>query len=150
MINEVSYRAMVPKDIPAVVKIEEESFATPWTKESFEHEMTGNEYAHYIVAAVDEEVIGHCGLWIILDECHITNVAVRKHLRGHHIGEGLMREAIAQCKKLNVRLMTLEVRMSNLPAKNLYKKLGFQEGGIRKNYYTDDHEDALVMWVEFT
>ena len=65
--------------------------------EVFEHEMTGNDYAHYVVAVYDEEVIGHCGMWIVLDECHITNVAVRKHLRGNGIGEALMREAIALC-----------------------------------------------------
>nr|WP_225942269.1 ribosomal protein S18-alanine N-acetyltransferase [Sporosarcina limicola] len=136
-------------DIPAVVAIEVESFATPWTEEVFQHEMTGNDYAHYVVAVHDGEVIGHCGMWIVLDECHITNVAVRLHLRGNGIGEGLMREAIALCKEMDVRLMTLEVRTTNDTAQNLYRKLGFQDGGIRKNYYADDHEDALVMWVEF-
>ena len=72
------------------MEIEEEAFPTPWTKEIFEHEMNGNNYAYYIVAEVDnEEVIGHCGMWIVLDECHITNVAVRKRMRGNGIGEGL-------------------------------------------------------------
>ncbi|WP_412177856.1 ribosomal protein S18-alanine N-acetyltransferase [Sporosarcina sp. YIM B06819] len=136
-------------DIPFVVQIEQESFAIPWTREVFEHEMTSNDYAHYVVAVQDEEVIGHCGMWIVLDECHITNVAVRPQMRGNGIGEALMREAIALCRELDVRLMTLEVRMTNETAQNLYRKLGFQDGGIRKNYYTDDHEDALVMWVEF-
>lgn len=140
---------MVVEDIPAVVKIEQESFAIPWTQEVFEHEMTGNDYAHYVVAVDGEEVIGHCGMWIVLDECHITNVAVRLHMRGNGIGEALMREAIGICKEMDVRLMTLEVRTTNDTAQNLYRKLGFQDGGIRKNYYTDDHEDALVMWVEF-
>ena len=148
MIKEINYREMVQEDIPSVVEIEEEAFPTPWTKEIFEHEMNGNEYAYYVVAEVDEKVIGHCGMWVVLDECHITNVAVREHLRGNGIGEGLMREAIAFCKELDVRLMTLEVRLTNATAQNLYRKLGFQDGGIRKNYYSDDHEDALVMWVE--
>ncbi len=149
MIKDIQYRKMVQADIPSVVKIEEEAFATPWTKEVFEHEMTGNDYAHYAVAVHEGEVIGHCGMWIVVDECHITNVAVRMHMRGNGIGEGLMREAIALCKEMHVRLMTLEVRMTNNTAKSLYRKLGFQDGGIRKNYYSDDHEDALVMWVEF-
>ena len=148
-LQHIEYRKMTREDIPAVVAIEEEAFATPWSPEVFEHEMTGNQYAHYIVAVHEEDVIGHCGMWIVLDECHITNVAVRVHMRGNHIGEGLMRQAIAYCKEKAVRLMTLEVRVSNHTAQNLYRKLGFQEGGIRKNYYTDDHEDALVMWVEF-
>ncbi|WP_342515203.1 ribosomal protein S18-alanine N-acetyltransferase [Sporosarcina sp. FSL K6-1522] len=140
---------MTEADIPSVVTIEEESFATPWTAEAFEQEMTGNDHAHYIVAVHEDEVIGHFGMWIVLDECHITNIAVRVHMRGNGIGEGLLREAIAYCKEMNVRLMTLEVRMTNQTAQNLYRKFGFQDGGIRKNYYTDDHEDALVMWVEF-
>lgn len=148
MNKETYYREMVQEDIPAVVEIEVEAFPTPWTKEIFEHEMNGNNYAYYIVAEVDHTVIGHCGMWIVLDECHITNVAVREHMRGNGIGEGLMREAIRFCEELDVRLMTLEVRVSNVTAQNLYRKLGFQDGGIRKKYYTDDNEDGLVMWVE--
>lgn len=149
MVKEIAYRKMTEADIPSVVTIEEESFATPWTAEAFQQEMTGNDHAHYIVAVHEDEVIGHFGMWIVLDECHITNIAVRVHMRGNGIGEGLLREAIAYCKEMNVRLMTLEVRMTNQTAQNLYRKFGFQDGGIRKNYYTDDHEDALVMWVEF-
>lgn len=148
MSKEILYREMIEQDIPSVVGIEEEAFATPWTEEIFEHEMNGNAYAHYIVAVENEEVIGHCGMWVVLDECHITNVAVRKRLRGHGIGEKLMSEAIKLCKEMNVKLMTLEVRVSNHTAQSLYRKLGFQDGGIRKNYYTDDRENALVMWVE--
>lgn len=148
MIKEIEYRTMTEKDITSVVEIEEEAFPVPWTQEIFEHEMNGNNYAHYVVAVEDDVVIGHCGMWIVLDECHITNVAVRKRLRGHGIGEGLMQEAVKLCKEMNVRLMTLEVRVGNQTAQNLYRKLGFQDGGIRKNYYSDDREDALVMWVE--
>lgn len=148
MSKNIVYRKMVKADIPSVVAIEEEAFATPWTAEIFEHEMDGNAYAHYVVATENDEVIGHFGMWIVLDECHITNVAVRKHLRGHGIGEALMVQGIKLCREMNVKLMTLEVRVSNLTAQNLYRKLGFQDGGIRKNYYTDDREDALVMWVE--
>lgn len=81
MSKEILYREMVESDIPSVVAIEEEAFATPWTQEIFEHEMNGNAYAHYVVAVEDEEVIGHFGMWVVLDECHITNVAVRKRLR---------------------------------------------------------------------
>ncbi len=149
MDKEVHYREMTIEDIPSVVRIEEEAFATPWTEEIFTHEMTGNHYAHYVVAEYEGDVIGHCGMWIVLDECHVTNIAVRRHLRGLGIGEGLMTKAVELCQSLGVVLMTLEVRVSNQTAQNLYRKLGFQDGGIRKNYYTDDGEDALVMWVEF-
>lgn len=148
MNEAIIYRQMVAKDIPAVVGTEEEVFPTPWTDEIFEHELNGNEYATYIVAECEGHVVGHVGMWVILDECHITNVAVRKSQQGQGIGEGLMRQAMDLCRNHGVHAMSLEVRTSNETAQNLYFKLGFQRGGIRKNYYSDDHEDALVMWVE--
>ena len=148
MIDQIVYRQMVAKDIEEVVATETEVFTTPWSAEVFAHELTGNDYATYIVAECENEVVGHVGMWVVLDECHITNVAVRKHRQGLGIGEALMRQAIELCRNNGVVAMSLEVRVSNETAKNLYRKLGFQEGGIRKNYYSDDHEDALVMWVE--
>lgn len=149
MSEDIIFRKMTVADIRAVADIERESFATPWTEEIFEHELSGNAYSHYIVAELDGEIVGHCGMWIVLDECHITNVAVRSKVRGKGYGEDLMRQAMELCRLNEVKTMTLEVRVSNEPARTLYRKLGFQEGGIRKNYYTDDHEDGLVMWVEF-
>ena len=146
----ITYRKMTLEDIDQVLLIEEEAFSHPWTKEAFEHEMTTNLYAYYLVAETEErDIVGYCGMWVVMDESHITNVAVAERMRGHRIGEGLMREAIRIVKEQQVILMTLEVRVSNTIAKNLYYKLGFQDGGIRKNYYTDTQEDALVMWVEF-
>ena len=147
----ITYRKMTIEDIDQVLLIEEEAFAHPWTREAFEHEMTTNLYSYYLVAETEEkDIVGYCGMWIVMDESHITNVAVAERMRGHRIGEGLMREAIRIVKEQQGVLMTLEVRVSNTVAKNLYYKLGFQDGGIRKNYYTDTQEDALVMWVEFT
>ncbi|WP_025782792.1 ribosomal protein S18-alanine N-acetyltransferase [Sporosarcina sp. D27] len=148
MIDSIVYRQMMEKDIEEVVATETEVFTTPWSAEVFTHELTGNDYATYIVAECENEVVGHVGMWVVLDECHITNVAVRKHRQGLGIGEALMRQAMELCRNNGVVAMSLEVRVSNETAKNLYRKLGFQEGGIRKNYYSDDHEDALVMWVE--
>ncbi|MBD7946050.1 ribosomal protein S18-alanine N-acetyltransferase [Psychrobacillus sp. FSL K6-2684] len=146
----ITYRKMTIEDIDQVLLIEEEAFTLPWTREAFEHEMTTNLYSYYLVAETEEkDIVGYCGMWIVMDESHITNVAVAERMRGHKIGEGLMREAIRVVKEQKVVLMTLEVRVSNIVAKNLYYKLGFQDGGIRKNYYTDTQEDALVMWVEF-
>ncbi len=150
METNITYRKMTLEDIDQVLKIEEEAFPTPWTREAFEHEMTTNLYSYYIVAETEDKIIvGYCGMWLVLDESHITNVAVSKQMRGYKIGEGLMREAFRVVQEQSVVLMTLEVRVSNDIAKNLYYKLGFQDGGIRKNYYTDTQEDALVMWVEF-
>lgn len=147
---EINYRKMTIEDIDQVLRIEQEAFTLPWTREAFEHEMTTNLYSYYILAETEEkEIVGYCGMWIVMDESHITNVAVTENMRGLKIGEGLMREAFRVVLEQEVVLMTLEVRVSNDVAKNLYYKLGFQDGGIRKNYYTDTQEDALVMWVEF-
>ncbi|WP_432353164.1 ribosomal protein S18-alanine N-acetyltransferase [Sporosarcina sp. A2] len=148
MIDAIVYRQMDAKDIEAVVATETEVFTTPWSAEVFAHELTGNDYATYIVAVCENEVVGHVGMWVVLDECHITNVAVRKSHQGHGIGEALMRQAMNLCRSNGVVAMSLEVRVSNETARNLYRKLDFKDGGIRKNYYSDDHEDALVMWVE--
>lgn len=150
METNITYRKMTLEDIDQVLLIEQEAFDTPWTREAFEHEMTTNLYSHYLVAETeDKDIIGYCGMWVVIDESHITNVAVAERMRGNKIGEGLMREAIRVVTEQNVVLMTLEVRVTNDVAKNLYHKLNFQDGGIRKNYYSDTGEDALVMWVEF-
>lgn len=150
METNIMYRKMTLDDIDQVLLIEQEAFDTPWTREAFEHEMTTNLYSHYLVAETEsKDIIGYCGMWVVMDESHITNVAVAERMRGNKIGEGLMREAIRVVTEQSVVLMTLEVRVSNDVAKNLYYKLNFQDGGIRKNYYSDTGEDALVMWVEF-
>ncbi|MGR6899464.1 ribosomal protein S18-alanine N-acetyltransferase [Rummeliibacillus sp. TYF-LIM-RU47] len=144
----ITYREMTVEDVEAVHAIEEASFPTPWTVEAFYQEMTRNTQATYIVAVEETgKLIGFCGMWIVLDESQITNVAVLPEGRGRGIGEGLMRKAIMTAKERGVVIMSLEVRVSNTVAQNLYRKLGFQAGGIRKGYYTDNQEDALVMWV---
>lgn len=143
----VTYRLMTLADAAAVHHIEEAVFPTPWTLESFEMEMTKNTQATYVVALEDDEIIGFCGMWIVLDESQITNVAVMPAGRGKGIGEQLMRETMRIAKEQGCVVMSLEVRVTNDVAQNLYRKLGFQAGGIRKGYYTDNQEDALVMWV---
>lgn len=106
-----------------------------------------NEHAHYVVLEKDGRVIGYCGLWIIIDESHITNIAILPEYRGQKLGDALLKEVISEAKTLGVKTMTLEVRVSNEVAKQLYRKYGFQNGGIRKRYYVDNQEDGLVMWV---
>lgn len=144
----VRYRRMTIDDVQAVHKIELASFPTPWTLDSFYYEMTENQYAHYLVAEEETgEIIGFCGIWLVIDAAQITNVAVVKSVRGQGIGETLMREAMRVAKEANMDVMSLEVRVTNTVAQNLYRKLGFLDGGLRKGYYTDNQEDALVMWV---
>lgn len=150
MINEaVTFRKMTIEDIDQVHRIESSSFSLPWTKESFYYEMTENEHAYYIVAESGNRLVGFCGMWLIMDQCHITNIAISPEERGKKLGERLMKEAIEVAKANGAKTMTLEARVSNHVAQNLYRKLGFQNGGIRKRYYSDNLEDAIVMWVNF-
>jgi [ribosomal protein S18]-alanine N-acetyltransferase len=94
-----------------------------------------------------ENIIGYCGTWIVIDEAHVTNIALLPDYRGKGLGELLLRNVMDVLRKLGATSMTLEVRVSNHIAQSLYQKLGFKPGGIRKNYYSDNNEDALVMWV---
>lgn len=144
----VHYRKMTLEDVPAVHAIELATFPTPWTLDSFYYEVNENKFSHYLVAENEAgELVGFCGVWLVVDAAQITNVAVVETVRGQGIGEALMREAIRVAKETNMDTMSLEVRVTNTVAQNLYRKLGFQDGGIRKGYYTDNQEDALVMWV---
>jgi ribosomal-protein-alanine N-acetyltransferase len=136
------------KDIDDVLKIEHESFTAPWSREAFVNELTSNRFAVYIVIEEAEQVVGYCGVWVIVDEAHITNIALLPEHRGKKLGEALLLKVMEVTKKLGAVKMTLEVRVTNSVALALYRKLGFKDGAIRKGYYTDNREDALVMWVE--
>ncbi|MDO6851209.1 ribosomal protein S18-alanine N-acetyltransferase [Priestia megaterium] len=143
----IKFRLMEVKDIDQVVKIEEKSFMTPWSSEAFQNELTNNQFSTYIVMEEGENIIGYCGTWIVIDEAHVTNIALLPDYRGKGLGELLLRNVMDVLRKLGATSMTLEVRVSNHIAQSLYQKLGFKPGGIRKNYYSDNNEDALVMWV---
>lgn len=139
-------REMELGDIDRILEIESECFSTPWSRRSFEMEIKENLLAKYIVAEYDGKVVGYAGIWMIIDEGHITNIAVSKDFRGLGIGKFLMIALVDYCKKSKIRNMTLEVRESNKIAQNLYKKMGFEDCGIRPDYYTDNHENAVIMW----
>jgi ribosomal-protein-alanine N-acetyltransferase len=147
MNKTIAFRAMELDDIDRIYEIETKSFATPWSKEAFYNELTMNKFAFYTVIEVGNEVAGYCGAWVVVDEVHITNIALLPEYRGMRLGEALLRKVMDLVKELGAKTMTLEVRVSNIVAQALYRKLGFQEGAIRKQYYTDNLEDALVMWV---
>ncbi len=147
MNTSLTFRLLNKDDIEDLLKIEHESFTLPWTREAFQNEFTINQFAVYVGLEDEGKLIGYCGAWIIIDEAHITNVAVLPQYRGKKLGEALMRKVMELAVEREVKTMTLEVRVSNEVAQSLYRKLGFQDGGIRKNYYTDNQEDALVMWV---
>ena len=139
---------MTPLHVSEVCAIEEATFATPWSRQSIEREVTGNPCARYLVITEGAQVLGYAGMWLIMDEAHITNVAIRHDKRGAGLGEKLMRALVQLAADSGMNWMTLEVRASNLPAQNLYKKLGFINVGRRKNYYEDNREDAILMALE--
>lgn len=140
-------RFMTVDDLNEVMEIENQSFSIPWSRDAFLNELEHNHLSTYLVAEDGENLAGYCGVWLVVDEAHITNVAVLPDYRGRGLGEGLMRKIMDIAIEFGARVMTLEVRISNMPAQHLYRKLGFKDGGIRKRYYSDNQEDALVMWV---
>ena len=138
-------RRMTLADLDAVTAIEAATFPTPWSRKSFEEELTRNVAARYLVAEAEGRVIGYAGAWIILDESHITNIAIAEAYRGNGYGRKLTQALLQYLANLGASYATLEVRKSNLRAQNLYVSLGFQPVGLRKRYYEDNREDALLM-----
>jgi len=139
-------RRMERADIPRVCEIEALCFPDPWSAESFESELSGLNPAVYVVAEEDGCVIGHMGMWHILDEGHITNVAVAPEARRQGAGRALVEESLRLGLENGLKAFTLEVRVSNEAALALYESFGFTRAGVRKRYYGDG-EDALIMWA---
>jgi ribosomal-protein-alanine N-acetyltransferase len=148
MADKVIIRRMEMKDLDDIEVVEHLSFTTPWSRESFINELKTNVFARYFVAEKEKRVIGYGGMWLVLDEAHITNIAVHPDYRGRGLGERLMRSLMSFAVSSGATAMTLEVRRSNEAAKQLYRKLGFVEEGVRPGYYTDNGEDAIIMWVK--
>ncbi|WP_438347568.1 ribosomal protein S18-alanine N-acetyltransferase [Paenibacillus sp. FA6] len=144
----VSFRIMKLEDIPDIMVIEHDAFTLPWTETSFRNELTNNLFARYIVMESHGKPIGYAGMWTIVDEAHITNVAILEAYRGRKLGERLLDELMKTAVQLGMDRMTLEVRVSNSIAQRLYGKKGFKSVGLRKSYYSDNHEDAMIMWVD--
>ena len=140
---------MQKDDLDAVLRLEENAYGDHhWSKESFFNELN-NELAKYFCAFdAAGELVGYCGIWEILEEAHITNIAVSPEHRRKHIGEALLKKIIDTCYKDFVKYITLEVRVSNKAAIGLYEKYSFKSLGIRKGYYQNNNEDALIMWTE--
>lgn len=146
--EDVTIEIMKMKDLDDVMGIEQRCFTTPWSRYAFTCELKDNQFSHYIIAKVDGKTVGYGGMWIVLNEAHVTNVGVLPEYRGEGIGELIMRSLMAIAKKHGADKMTLEVRKSNYVAQNLYSKLGFEPRGIRRGYYIDNKEDAVIMWLD--
>nr|PZN02435.1 MAG: ribosomal-protein-alanine N-acetyltransferase [Bacillota bacterium] len=149
-LENVTIELMKVEDLDQVMEIERLSFTNPWSKNSFFLELTTNDLATYLVAKIDGRVVGYAGMWLVVGEAHVTNVAVHPEFRKKGIGELLMRSLITIAKESRAKMMTLEVRKSNDVARNLYAKLGFEPVGIRRGYYTDNREDAVIMWMNLS
>ena len=135
-------------DLPTVQAIEEASFTTPWPPHAYRSEIETNRLAQYIVARVGGEVVAYAGMWLMADEAHITTFAVDPLWRRRRIGERLLLAMLDLAISRQAREVTLEVRLSNVPARRLYEKYGFRPVGLRPNYYSDNGEDALIMTTD--
>lgn len=138
-------KAMNSSHVEGVFEVSKLSLSETWNMESIERELS-NKLAKYFVALDGDKVIGFIGMWIILDEGDITNIAVHPNYRKQGIGNLLINRLVSLCKESNINSLTLEVREGNIPAQNLYKKHKFKEEGLRKNFYDNPKENAIIMW----
>jgi len=139
---------MTASDLQSVQQIERASFTTPWPPNAYRQELEGNRLAHYLVATLAGEIVAYGGIWLMVDEAHVTTFAVHPRYRRRHIGERLLLSLLDVALDRRAREATLEVRLSNLGARRLYEKYGFRPVGIRPRYYSDNQEDALIMTTE--
>jgi len=139
--------SMVDSDIRDVLRIEQQSFSTTWPSNAFFQELHDNKLAHYFVGRAGSRVVAYGGIWVILEDSHITTIAVAPEHRGKRFGEQMLLHLLDQAIDRGASWMTLEVRESNAAAQSLYRKYGFTTVSTRKGYYSDNNENALVMWA---
>jgi [ribosomal protein S18]-alanine N-acetyltransferase len=143
----VKTEKMQRDDVPRVMEIERLCFTTPWHESAYITEL-GNRSAHYIVGRIGDNIVGYSGMWIIIDEAHITTIGVDPEFRGRKIGEQVLIAMLEEAQQRGAKRATLEVRESNDVAQNLYRKYGFVAAAIRRGYYSDNGENAVIMWVD--
>ena len=135
------------QDLEGVLAVESESFTNPWTRDMYAWELQNRSMCHILlVRTPDCRVAGFCAFWLVFDEVHINNIAMRPGFRAQGIGTALLRQVLAEGQQLGARRATLEVRASNAGARRLYERMGFYVAGVRRNYYSDPVEDALILW----
>jgi ribosomal-protein-alanine N-acetyltransferase len=149
MDDAIRLEPMSPEWVDGVYAIEVASFSLPWSKESLLEEAQGLSGAHYLIARRGQDVLGYGGFRQVLDEAHITNIAVAPAYRKQGIGRQLMNALMELCPHLGILYMTLEVRISNQAALRLYEQCGFTAAGVRPGYYEKPREDAVIMWKTF-
>ena len=148
-LETVIIKRMTPEDIDGVIKIEESAYGDHhWSKDSFLNEVNNELARYYTLYTPDGILAGYAGCWHILEEAHITTVAVAPDYRRKNYGQCLLKQIIDDCYNEKIKYITLEVRVSNTAAINLYTKYGFYSFGTRKGYYQNNNEDALIMWTK--
>jgi ribosomal-protein-alanine N-acetyltransferase len=149
-VTDVQYwieRLADEQDLEGVLQVEAETFTNPWTREMYAWELQNRSMCHILlVRTPDCAVAGFCAFWLVFDEIHINNLAMRPGFRAQGIGSALLHHVLREGHALGARRATLEVRASNERARRLYERLGFYVAGIRRNYYSDPVEDALILW----
>jgi ribosomal-protein-alanine N-acetyltransferase len=143
--NKVRFEPLQESHIPAILDIERVTNSAPWSERSFRNELT-NAQSVFLVGFQGSEIVAYGGMWLCVDEAHITTVAVAPDHRRNGIGRGLMLELLRIAHERHMACSTLEVRAGNEPAISLYQSLGYVETARRKSYYPDNKEDAVVMW----
>jgi len=146
--EQLTIEPMREADVPAVQIIERDIFSTPWPRNAYYRELASRNSAHYIVLRKDEEIVGYAGMWRMYDEAHVTTIGVRHDVQHSGYGRVLFAALVQAAYDMGAKWVTLEVRTSNDNAMRMYEAFGFKVIGRRKGYYTDNGEDAIVMWSD--
>ena len=146
--EQLTIEPMREADVPAVQIIERDIFSTPWPRNAYYRELASRNSAHYIVLRKDEEIVGYAGMWRMYDEAHVTTIGVRHDVQHSGYGRVLFAALVQAAYDMGAKWVTLEVRTSNENAMRMYEAFGFKVIGRRKGYYTDNGEDAIVMWSD--
>lgn len=145
--HRLAISPMQVDDLPAVLHIEALSFQSTWPVNAFTNELRDNKLAHYFVGRRDDRIVAYGGIWVILEDSHITTIAVHPRERGRRLGEEMLVHLLDEAVARGASWITLEVRESNEVAQRLYRKYGFTVVSTRRGYYSDNNESALVMWA---
>jgi ribosomal-protein-alanine N-acetyltransferase len=145
-LTSIRYELLKEAHIPKILEIEKESNSAPWSEKSFRNELD-NGQSVFVVAILGSNIVGYAGLWLCIDEAHITTIAVGPDFRQQGVGKALMIQLLRRAQDSDIACSTLEVRSGNEAAIHLYKELGYVEAARRKGYYPDNKEDAIVMWL---
>lgn len=143
----LTFSQIKESDAKELAKLDEQCFCVPWSENSFLND-ANNPIAEYVIARIDDKIVGYAGFWQVLDEAQITNIAVLKEFRRQKIAQKMLVYLIEKAKAKKLKILSLEVRESNIAAINLYSGLNFKKVGIRKNYYKNPTENAILMDLE--